>query len=89
MKLRKGKKLKDVFDAAKKFVDLKADSGKITVFSLNSAQKCSMDASIISEVERGGGVYNGTHQQKNPERAGSKKSRDEERFGKKGGKMLF
>ena len=25
------------------------------------AQKCSMDASIISEVERGGGVYNAAH----------------------------
>jgi len=25
------------------------------------AQKCSMDAAIISEVERGGGVYNAAH----------------------------
>jgi ribosome-binding protein aMBF1 (putative translation factor) len=25
------------------------------------AQKCNMDASIISEVERGGGVYNAAH----------------------------
>ena len=25
------------------------------------AQKCNMDAAIISEVERGGGVYNATH----------------------------
>jgi putative transcription factor len=25
------------------------------------AQKCNMDAAIISEIERGGGVYNATH----------------------------
>ena len=25
------------------------------------AQKCSMDAAIVSEVERGGGVYNAAH----------------------------
>lgn len=32
-----GEKLKDVFDAAKKFVDLKADAGKITSYSLERA----------------------------------------------------
>jgi ribosome-binding protein aMBF1 (putative translation factor) len=25
------------------------------------AQKCNMDAAIVSEIERGGGVYNATH----------------------------
>jgi len=56
IEVEEGEKLKDVFDAAKKFVDLKADSGKITgtdydtylkigghVFSLNSAQKVLAD----------------------------------------------
>lgn len=33
-----GERLKDVFDAAKKFVDLKADSGKITSYSLERAK---------------------------------------------------
>jgi len=32
-----GEKMKDVFDAAKKFVDLKADAGKITGYSLERA----------------------------------------------------
>lgn len=43
IEVEEGEKLKDVFDAAKKFVDLKADSGKITVFSLNSAQNVLAD----------------------------------------------
>lgn len=43
IEVEEGEKLKDVFDAAKKFVDLKADSGKITAFSLNSAKNVLAD----------------------------------------------
>jgi len=43
IEVEEGEKLKEVFDAAKKFVDLKADSGKISVFSLNNAQKVLSD----------------------------------------------
>lgn len=37
IEVEEGEKLKDVFDAAKKFVDLKADAGKITSYSLDRA----------------------------------------------------
>lgn len=37
IEVEEGEKLKDVFDAAKKFVDLKADAGKITGYSLERA----------------------------------------------------
>jgi len=37
VEVEEGEKLKDVFDAAKKFVDLKADAGKITGYSLERA----------------------------------------------------
>lgn len=36
------------------------------------AQKCNMDASIVSEIERGGGVYNPTHINKLQSVLGSK-----------------
>ena len=43
IEVEEGEKLKDVFDAAKKFVDLKADSGRITMYSLDSARKVLAD----------------------------------------------
>lgn len=43
IEVEEGEKLKDVFIAAKKFVDLKADSGKITIYSLGAARKVLAD----------------------------------------------
>lgn len=37
IEVEEGERLKDVFDAAKKFVDLKADAGKITSYALERA----------------------------------------------------
>lgn len=39
IEVEEGEKLRDVFDAAKKFVDLKADAGKITSYSIERARQ--------------------------------------------------
>jgi len=43
IEIEEGEKLKDVFEAAKRFVDLKADSGRISAFSLDNARKVLAD----------------------------------------------
>lgn len=43
IEVEEGEKLNDVFISAKKFVDLKADSGKITAYSLDAARKVLSD----------------------------------------------
>lgn len=53
------KKTKYVSKATSDAVKMTRCEKKLTQKEL--AQKCSMDASIISEVERGGGVYNAAH----------------------------
>ena len=53
------KKTKYVSKATSDAVKMARCEKKLTQKEL--AQKCSMDASIISEVERGGGVYNAAH----------------------------
>lgn len=43
VEVEEGEKLIDVFTAAKKFVDLKADSGKISIYALDGARKVLAD----------------------------------------------
>jgi ribosome-binding protein aMBF1 (putative translation factor) len=53
------KKTKYVSKATSDTIKVARCEKKLTQKEL--AQKCSMDAAIISEVERGGGVYNAAH----------------------------
>jgi ribosome-binding protein aMBF1 (putative translation factor) len=53
------KKTKYVSKATSETIKVARCEKKLTQKEL--AQKCSMDAAIISEVERGGGVYNAAH----------------------------
>jgi ribosome-binding protein aMBF1 (putative translation factor) len=53
------KKTKYVSKATSDAVKISRCEKKLTQKEL--AQKCSMDAAIINEVERGGGVYNAAH----------------------------
>jgi ribosome-binding protein aMBF1 (putative translation factor) len=53
------KKTKYVSKATSDAVKIARCEKKLTQKEL--AQKCSMDAAIVSEVERGGGVYNAAH----------------------------
>lgn len=53
------KKTKYVSKATSDTIKMARCEKKLTQKEL--AQKCSMDAAIISEVERGGGVYNAAH----------------------------
>jgi ribosome-binding protein aMBF1 (putative translation factor) len=53
------KKTKYVGKATSEAVRMVRCEKKLTQKEL--AQKCNMDAAIISEVERGGGVYNAAH----------------------------
>jgi len=53
------KKTKYVSKATSDAIKVSRCEKKLTQKEL--AQKCNMDAAIISEVERGGGVYNAAH----------------------------
>ena len=53
------KKTKYVSKATSDTIKVARCEKKLTQKEL--AQKCSMDAAIVSEVERGGGVYNAAH----------------------------